>query len=437
MSTLIEGIDVLTPDDAGRVTVVPRRWVLVSADRIAGLFGSAAEAVTHLRPGDKPERVSGKNLLLLPAYANTHNHLAMTLLRNQTDDQNLHDWLYQTIFPREARLDADIVAAGTRLAIAEMIRCGTGASAEMYFYPEAAAEAAVQCGFRLNLSISAQSREGSDDDAPDRPLFRRRYGEFTDHPSGLLKASLLVHSVYLNEERLYPQMAALAEDCDCPVQVHLAETRREVDDCLARYGRRPAAQLLHWGFLRTRTVAAHAVHLNDEDRELLRHHPVTIAHCPASNLKLASGIADLAALRRANIPYTIGTDGAASNNTLDMTREIRLAALLAKASSGDPTVCSAEEMLRVVTATAHKTLGFAGGQITTGAPADLQMLRTDRLELTPAGNWPAALIYSASSEAVDSLMVAGRWLMRKRQLLTIDEERVRTEAARCSTRLSG
>lgn len=422
---LIRKILVVTPADGGGIVVIPDAYVAVADGIIVYVGQSEKDAGMHLGKRDF-ETYDGRKRLLLPAFANIHGHLPMTLFRNQADDRNLQDWLFNVIFPREAHLSAEVTARGSRLAMAEMIRSGTGAAAEMYYYHDAVAQAAAESGFRLNLCCDAKTADENGQAGLDPQIIRRTRANWEND---LLKISLLVHSVYLYEPRVYPLLAELALAEKLPVQVHISETAREVEDCLARYGRRPPAQLEEFGLLQTPTIAAHCVHLDANDRLILARNRVVVAHNPASNLKLGSGIADVAALLEQEVRVGIGTDGAASNNSLDMYKEMRLASLLAKGRTGEADRLPAETVLRMATADGMEALGFAGcGMIRDGWQADLQIVDLDRPEMTPLGNPAAALVYSCSGGAVESLMVAGRWLMRKRELTTMDEEKICCEA---------
>jgi 5-methylthioadenosine/S-adenosylhomocysteine deaminase len=389
-------------------------------------------------PGDEAacaERYDGRDRLLLPALANSHSHLAMTLLRNQADDLPLQRWLFESIFPREALLTPDIVASGSRLALAEMIKSGTGAVADMYYHHEETAAAALAAGFRLNFAVDAK-RDGPRGQTVDDAVLAAA-AALTRHPSGLLRASLLVHSIYLYQPDVYAALADAAVRTGFPVHVHIGETNREVADCLDRYGVRPTVRLAQWGFFATPTVVAHGVHLDAAERSILAAGPVLLAHCPASNLKLGSGIADLSALEQAGVTCGIGTDGAASNNNLDLYRDLRLASYLAKGRSGDAAALPAGRTLRMATANGMRGLGFAdSGRIEATWQADLQIVRTDSPGLTPLGDPVAALVYSAAGSDVESLMIAGRWLMRRRELLTLDEEKIRHDANQAARKLT-
>ena len=434
-SVLYGDITVVSPDRENSLTVTPHAWVAVKDGRIACVKTSKSEARLAFE-GQRYALYRGDNRILLPAFANTHNHMAMTLLRNSADDLELKRWLFDVIFPREERLNAGIVAAGSRLALAEMIRSGTGASADMYYFHEETVQAALEAGFRLNFSVDVKRPDPTGTPMPDSRILEDQLRRYARDPSGLLQVSMLVHSVYLYADALYPQLADMAEALDCSVQVHVAETEKEVQECLARYGRKPAAQLAHFGFFKTPTIAAHCVHLDAPERRILAEKGVFAAHCPASNLKLGSGIADVAAMQQNGVTVTLGTDGPASNNNLDLYRDLRLASFLAKGTTGNAAILPAEAMLRMVTTDGMECLGFVdSGRIAAGWQADLQVVRTDSPGMTPLGNPISALVYSAAGSDVESLMVAGRWLMYHRELKTLDEEKIRYEANAAAEKL--
>ncbi len=434
---LFDKITVVTADENGKVSSSPDSWVAVRDGLIS--YTGPSEQLAKNSLGNLPyERYDGKNRILLPAMANTHGHIPMTLLRNQADDYILHDWLFKVIFPREERLKEETVYWGALLGMAEMIRSGTGSAAEMYYFGDASAQAALETGFRLNLCCDAKRTDsnGQVKIAPD--LLNGQLQQYQKHPSDLLRISLLIHSVYLYATALYPQLAEMAKEYDCSVQVHVSETRQEVEDCLTQYGCRPPRQLEKFGFFQTPTIAAHCVHLDDDDRSILAKHQVLVAHNPSSNLKLGSGIADLDSMLRAGIPVGLGTDGAASNNNLDLYREMRLASFLAKGISGDAARLPAASLLDMATRQGMRGLGFSdAGRIVAGFKADLQIVNCDCPSMTPLGDPASALVYSADGGCVESLMVDGRWLMYKRELTTIDEEKMLFAAKREAAYLNG
>jgi 5-methylthioadenosine/S-adenosylhomocysteine deaminase len=350
-------------------------------------------------------------------------------MRNSADDMTLHDWLYEVVFPREKLLRPQDVRAGTQLALCEMIRSGTGAAADMYFFQETVLEAFVEAGARLNLSVDSKRRNASDVLVPATDDLERFLLMARQHGDDRVVVSVLMHSVYLYPDSLYKEMASMAADLGVGVQIHISETRREVKECHSRHGLTPPAYLEAAGFFKTPTLAAHCVHLNEDDRRILAGKNVTVVHNPSSNLKLASGIADLSAMGQAGIRIALGTDGAASNNNLDLFHEIRLAAFLAKGSTGEAATLDAASMLRMATLNGSMGMGFPHtGTIEVGNKADLLVLDAARSSMTPLGDPMSAFVYSADAACVESLMVDGRWLLRKRELTTLDEERIRAEA---------
>jgi 5-methylthioadenosine/S-adenosylhomocysteine deaminase len=435
-SSLIGPITVVTPDENLRMKVIEAAWVAILGNRIM-YAGPSEQSALQALPGLPGERIGGQQRIILPAMANAHGHIPMTLLRNQAGDYALHDWLCKFVFPREQRLRQQSVYWGSLLGMCEMIRNGTGAAAEMYYFHEASALAALESGFRLNFCCDIKMTGENNETKLMPGLLEDQIRQYQQHPSGLLRVSMLVHSIYLYKADLYPQMAEIAASLACDVQVHVSETRQEVEDCLAQYGCRPPRQLEQFGFFKTRTIAAHCVHLDDSDRQILARNPVLVAHNPSSNLKLGSGMADVPAMIRAGIRVGLGTDGAASNNNLDLYREMRLASFLAKGTSCDATRLPAAAVLNMATCQGMRGMGFAdSGRIEAGCLADLQIVHYNRPSMTPLGDPVEALVYSADGNCVESLMVNGRWLMRGRELLTIDEERVLHTAAKEAERLN-
>ncbi len=435
---LFRSYTVVTPDAASGVTVTEGAHISVIGDRIGYAGTDLADAKKSLGPGPHVEYTGGGKLLL-PAFANTHGHTAMVLMRNAADDLNLHDWLFQVIFPMEARLRRQDVYNGSLLGIAQMIRTGTGACADMYYHSDATLEAAVAAGIRMNLCCEGKDsgpEPGSTRVRPDAVEDFVRLCKSTGE--GRIRPSLMIHSVYLYDEALYPALAAMAKAAGITIQTHLAETRKEVGDCIARYGRRPAEQMDRFGIFEVPCLAAHAVHLDAQEMELLSKRTVTLVHNPSSNMKLGSGVAPVCAQLACGIPVALGTDGAASNNTLDIYREMRLAAFLAKGSSLDASALPAATVLRMATETGMRAMGFSdSGRIQEGAKADLQIIDTGDLSLCPLGDPLSAVVYSADSCAVESVMIDGRMLMHKRELLTLDEERIRYEAEKSARFITG
>ncbi len=437
-ATLFRAISILTPDSRNGVRYLDTGYVAVAGSRIV-YAGTDEVAATAALDGCPFSVVEGAERLLMPAFANAHGHTAMVLMRNSADDRNLHDWLFQMIFPMENRLRREDVYHGSLLGIAQMIRGGIGACADMYYYPEATVEAAALSGIRMNISCEGKAGDPATGRIQTRPDQLQSFRNLClDAGQGRIVPSLMIHSVYLYEESLYPALTGMAKDAGVPIHTHLAETNKEAEDCLVKYGRSPTAQMERFGVFDVPCLAAHAVHLDDEDRSILASRPVTVAHCPSSNMKLGSGMADVSSMLDRGIPVALGTDGAASNNALDLFREMHLAALMAKSRAFDASAMPASQVFRMATLNGMRGLGFReSGIIEAGMKADLQIIHTGDVSLCPLGDPVSAIVYGAGAGVVDSLMVDGRMLMRKRELLTIDEERVRFEAKRSALHVTG
>lgn len=432
---LFRHFTVLTPDRSGGVSVLTDHHVAVSDGRIV-YCGPSEESARSFLPDDA-EQYDGHGKLLMPAFANAHGHIAMTLMRNTADDLNLHDWLFNAIFPREERLTDDIVRKGTLLGLCEMIRSGTGAAADMYYFSDAVVQAVLDSGMRANVCCEGKSfNPKSGKTEPDSQAFDRFFREVDQAGGGRMRAALMIHSIYLYDEPLYKPLADMAHAAGAFIQVHVSETRREVEECVSRYGMRPPAKLASLGVLDGPVIASHCVHLNDEDRAILSRPHVLVSHNPSSNMKLGSGLADVPAMLQSGIRVGLGTDGAASNNTLDLYREMRLAAFIAKALHGDASALRATDVIRMATCDGMVGLGFTdSGRIETGCQADLQVLRLDHPSLTPLGEASAAIVYCGDGARVESLMVDGQFLMYKHEIRTLDEERILAESADAASKL--
>lgn len=348
---------------------------------------------------------------LIPGLINLHTHAAMTLLRGYADDQPLMRWLNDFIWPAEKRFVSEkFVRDGSLLGCAEMLAGGTTCFSDMYFYPQAVAEAALQSGMRANIGLVvmefATSYARDAEDYLQKGLQLR--DSWREHP--LLSTSLAPHAPYTVEDKTFENVVTYAEQLQLNIHTHLHETQAELETSLQRYGVRPLQRLERLGVLGPNFVAAHGVHLESSEMQILAEHGCHIAHCPASNLKLASGIAQVTALRKAGVNVGIGTDGAASNNRQDMFAEMRLAALLAKGESGDAASVSAAEALAMATIHAARALGQEAdiGSLEVGKMADMVAVKLSATEVQPCYNPISQLVYSAGREHVTQVWVAGK-----------------------------
>jgi 5-methylthioadenosine/S-adenosylhomocysteine deaminase len=357
--------------------------------------------------------------VLIPGLVNAHTHAAMSLMRGLADDLPLMRWLEEHIWPAEARhISREFVRDGTLLACAEMLRAGITCFNDMYFFPDAAVEAALESGMRSVhglIVIEFASAYASDpaDYLRKGLALRDRY---RDEP--LVSFCLAPHAPYTVSDATFRQIAALAAELDLPVHVHLHETVDEIERSLTEHGTRPLERLRRLGLLGPTLIAVHAVHLDEREIELLARHACSVVHCPSSNLKLASGFAPIAALIAAGVNVALGTDGAASNNRLDVLQEMRSAALLAKAVARDASVVPAHAALHAATLAGARALGIEAivGSIVPGKSADLVALDLRAPELFPCYDPVSQLVYAAGREHVTHVWVGGLLLLREREL---------------------
>ncbi|MFN7571994.1 MAG: TRZ/ATZ family hydrolase [Betaproteobacteria bacterium] len=397
-----------------RATVLEGHAVAITDGKIVAVLPSA-QADAAYAPA---QRIDLPTHALTPGWVNAHTHAAMTLLRGVGDDLPLMQWLNQRIWPLETALvDEQFVHDGSQLAALEMLRAGTTTCSDMYFYPDVAARALRSLGMRAVVGIIAiEMPTGYATDAADylrKGLAAR--DALRDDP--LAHFTLAPHAPYTVADDTLAHIATLAEELDLPVHIHVHETQHEIDESVAQHGQRPLARLDRLGLVSERLIAVHAVHLTDGEIALLAERGATVVHCPASNLKLASGIAPVARLLQAGARVAFGTDGAASNNRLDLIEETRLAALLAKGASGDAAALPAWQALECATLNGAAALGLEAriGSIEPGKDADLAAFDFAAAETTPCFDPVSHLVYAASRERVSDVWVAGRHVVRGRQ----------------------
>lgn len=393
--------DALLPD-GGRASVH------VDGNRIAEI-GPAHEADIT---------IDGRGKALLPGFVNTHTHAAMTLLRGYADEMELHEWLTEKIWPAEAKLTPEIVYWGTKLACVEMIKSGTTCFNDMYFFTEQAARAVDEMGIRGVLS------EGFVDlFQGDRAEEELRKTRGVLDRIGSMKNSRIVpavgpHAIYTVSKSSLRALAVLAEERSCLLHIHVSETKAEVERATKEHGMSPVAYLDALGLLGPGVVAAHSVWLDQAEVETFASREVSVAHCPISNMKLAVGRAmPLAAMRRAGVTVSLGTDGAASNNSLDMFQTMKAAALLHKFAGGMATVAPANEVFDMATRDGARALRLDAGCIEVGKLADLILVDLQRPEMTPAHNLLSNLVYAATKDCVDTVICDGRVVMEGRQVV--------------------
>lgn len=377
----------------------------------------------HFRLGDH---------VLIPGLINLHTHAAMSLLRGLADDLPLMDWLHGHIWPAETRhVSAEFVRDGTLLACAEMLRGGVTCFNDMYFFPEAAARAALAAGMRAAIGmivVDFPTTYAADaDDYLNKGLALR--DELRDEP--LLTFALAPHAPYTVSDKTFGKILTYAEQLDLVIHIHVHETQDEIRQSLEKYRLRPLQRLQNLGLLGPNLLAVHAVHLTDEEIRTLAVQGCHIAHCPTSNLKLASGIAPAAALLGQGVNIGLGSDGAASNNRLDMFGEMRLAALLAKGTSGKADALPAHQALAMATLNAARALGIdqATGSLAIGKAADITAVDLSAPETQPCYDVASHLVYAAGRENVSHVWVGGELALDNRQLTTLDTRELNAKIA--------
>ncbi len=433
MRILIEGIGVLTAADENGY--IKNADIGIVDDKIA--FVSEAGR----RPDDfLPDRtIKGKNMLAMPGLANAHTHCAMTLMRNAADDLPLHEWLFKRIFPIEDRLTDDDVYWGTQLAAAEMLKSGTTTIADMYLHMDAAACGIVDTGMKVNISKSPLEFH-SEGGFRAEDVFedcRRFFREWNGRSDGRIKVYIEVHSTYLFDIPSLRRASELAKELGTGIHIHLLETAKERKESFEQHKKSPVEICAETGIFDVPVIGAHLVHIAEEDISILRQHGVNAAHNPTSNLKLGSGISPVHRMLKAGVNVALGTDGTASNNNLNMFEEMHLAALIQKGIGQDPELVTARQAFMMATVNGSKAVGFGdtSGTLKAGMKADMILLDMDKPHLCPVNDPYSAIVYSAQGSDVDTVIVDGNILMEKRELKTIDEERVMHEVRKISEKL--
>lgn len=430
---VISGGIIVTMD--ARASVIDDGAVAIRRGRIVAIGRRSEIASRYVAP----RTIDARGRAVIPGLINTHTHVPMTLFRGIADDLELNEWLTKYIFPAEAKnVDQSFVRVGTRLGLAEMIRGGTTTYCDMYYFEDAIAEETARAGMRAVLGETV-----IDFPAPDNKTFAAALGyaeRFVQRWQGhrLIVPAIAPHAPYTVSEDHLKEVRALADRLNAPVIIHVAETRKEVADIMQQKGTTPVQYLARIGFLNGRTTAAHLVHVNDDDIALLKKLDVGVAHNPQSNMKLASGIAPVPKMLAAELAVGLGTDGAASNNDLNMWEEMDTAAKLHKVATFDPRVVSARQALWMATAGGARALHLERetGTLEVGKRADIVIVDLDRLHQTPRYDIYSHLVYATKASDVRTVIVDGRVLMRDRRLLTLDEAAIRREARQWQRRIA-
>lgn len=421
MSLRVDDVTAIDPAPDG-LRVRPGVSVRVSEGRIEEIGEGLPEA---------DRVVDGRGGLLVPGFVNAHGHCAMTLLRGVADDLPLDRWLRERVWPIEANLTAEAVAVGARLGIAEMLAAGVTGFADMYLFEEAVAAVAEQAGIRCLAGASVvdfETPEGPADQALDRA--EALLAAYPPDSEGLVRGSVAPHATYTCEEATLAACAELAEEHGAIVQTHCSETRREVYRLQRDTGNRPVTQLEAAGCLGERTILAHCGWITKDEARTIQAAGASVAHCPTANMKLATGgIAPVPELRQAGACVALGSDGPASNNTIDPFQEAKRAALLHKHHRWDAQVLPAEEVLAMATRAGAEACGFQdAGRLAQGARADLALVDVDAAHHAPMHDPVSQLVYAARPGDVRSTIVEGELVYHEGEHRTLDREAVVAEA---------
>ena len=422
---LVSGGAVVTMDAARRV--IENGAVAVRAGRVVEVGESSALA----RKYAARRVIDARGRAVIPGLVNAHTHVPMTLFRGLADDLDLNEWLTKYIFPAEAKnVTEQFVRAGTRLGLAEMIRGGTTTYADMYYFEDAVAEETARAGVRGVLGETVIDFPVADNKTHEQAMaYAERYvSKWHGHP--LVTAAIAPHAPYtVNAEHLR-NVRAFSDRTGAPILIHVSETRKEVEDSLRDKKARPVEYLASLNFLNNRVVAAHTVHLSAAEIELLKRFGVGSVHNPESNMKLASGVAPVPQMLAAGVALGLGTDGAASNNDLDMWEEMDAAAKLHKVTTGDPRAVSAREALEMATLGGARALHLEReiGSLEAGKRADMVIVGLEGLHQAPRYNLYSHLVYATKAADVRTVVIEGRVVMFERRLLTLDEASIKREA---------
>ena len=396
MNTRIYNARILTMEE-GKPAFFGEVWIEGDTIVYAGPKGNETDIVWD-------KEIDAKGNLIMPGFKNAHTHTAMTFLRSYADDMKLDEWLNKQVFPNEAKLDGEAVYWFTKLGIMEYLTSGITAAYDMYFFVDDGARSARDCGFRYTFCDSTNDFGGTAES------MEKDYIRLNEDPSRMISHRLGFHAEYTTKKELMEDIAQLAHKYQAPVSVHCSETRKEVEGCRAHSGMTPVAYMDSLGLFNYGGTIFHGVHLDEADYDILKKRGMYVVTNPASNLKLASGIAPINRYLKEGIPVAIGTDGPASNNCLDMFREMFLVTGLAKYKEKDASAVDAYEVLKMATVNAAKALNLNCGVLEAGKLADLIVLDLHQPNMQPINNVAKNIVYSGSKSNVKCTMVNGKIL---------------------------
>jgi len=429
---IIRGGTVVTMD--GERRVIQNGGIAIKDGRIVQVGDAALMDLNY----SSRQVIEAQGNVVIPGLINGHTHVPMTLFRGIADDLDLQEWLTKYIFPAEAKnVTEDFVRVGTRLGLAEMIRSGTTTYCDMYYFEDAIADETFKAGMRGVLGETVIDFPVADNKTNAEAM--AYVDRFVQHWKGnaLIVPAIAPHAPYTVSQDHLKAVRAFSDRTGAPIIIHISETKREVDDSIKDKGASPIDYLNRFGFLNDRVIAAHVVWPTEEELGLLKKLGVGIVHNPQSNMKLASGVAPVPAMLKADLPVGLGTDGAASNNDLNLWEEMDTAAKLHKLISKDPKVLSALEAFELATIRGARAMHLDKeiGSIEKGKRADIAIVDLDDLNQTPYYNIYSDLVYSAKSSDVRTVIIEGRVVMRDRRLLTLNAEAIKADARKYRERI--
>lgn len=424
MNLLIKNATVVLPDGQTKTANIA-----VEGSKILAIGEAPADFIAE-------QTIDAKDMLAIPGFVNAHTHASMTLLRSYADDMELMTWLNDHIWPVEAKMISNDIYWGAALAAVEMIQSGTTTFADMYGpFMERVADVVTESGMRgvLSRGIIGVAPDGEKKLEENISL----YEDYNGAANGRIKVMFGPHAPYTCPPDFLKKVAAAAQRLGAEVHIHMNETKAEIEQITKQYGKRPFEYVEDTGLFESPTLAAHCVHLSDDEIAIIKKHHIRVAHNPGSNMKLASGIAPVPRLLKEGVTVALGTDGTSSNNNLDMLQEVQLAALLHKVNEYDPLAVPAFEALKMGTEYGAKAVGLDGiGRLEAGAKADIVLVSMKGAAWVPRFNEVSLLVYSGSAADVDTVICDGKVLMQHREILTLDEEKIKYEAQKCAERLT-
>ncbi len=415
MNILIKNITLVPMD--GKEEVIENTNIYIEDDKITH--------IGELRENIKVDRIiNGKNKIAMPGLINAHTHIGMSLLRNFADDLPLHEWLTQKIWPTEANLKAEDVYWGSLLSMVEMIQSGTTTFCDMYFFMDKVGKGLEEIGMRGVLTRGLIEEQGQN--AEKLLDTKNLYNNWHGKGNGRIKVMVAPHAPYTCSSKFLGEIMDLAKELDTGVHIHLSETEKEVKDSFEKWGKSPIEYVYDLGLFDFHTVAAHCVHVDNKDIDIMKSNNVNPVNNPSSNLKLASGFAPVDKMLKSGINVALGTDGSSSNNNLNMFEEIHLASIINKAVNKDAVSVPAIDALKMATINGAKALDWNKeiGSIEIGKKADIILIDINKPHLYPIHNIISLLAYSAQGSDVDTVIVDGKILMENREMKTVDMEKI-------------